>query len=89
MGAVQLPEQVLVVVCYEWQTAGTGGTEEAEDALPRADRKIVAARVAQDIVVLVVLVADRAVVDGSSTASLIRQTYHAHNEHNISPGHHW
>lgn len=83
VGAVQLPEQVLVVVCYERQTEGVGG---AEDALPQADRKIVAARVTQDIVVLV---AERAVVDGSSTASLLRPTYHAHNEHNILSAHHW
>lgn len=84
--AVQVPEQVLVVADYERQAETV---EAALDVLPQADRKIVAALVAQGIVVLTVsVVADRAVVDGSSAASLIRQAYHDHNEHNISPDRH-
>ena len=85
--AVQVPEQVLVVADYERQAESV---EVALDALLQADRKIVAAPVAQGIVVSVAsAAADRAVVDGSSAVSLTRHAYHDHNEHNISPDRHW
>lgn len=81
--AVQVQEQVLVVADYERQTEPL---EAALDDLPQADRKFVTAQGAQGIVVLV---AAMEAADGSSAASLTRQAYHDHNEHNISPDRHW
>ena len=70
--AVRVPTQVVVAACFARQTETVEEAQEAShvpvflapDALRQVDRKMVAVRVAQGIVVLMA-VADRVLVDGS------------------------
>ena len=75
--AFQVSTQVVVAACFAWQTETVEEAQEAShvpvflapDALRQVDRKIVAARVAQGIVVMA---ADWVLVDGSAAVSLSR-----------------
>jgi hypothetical protein len=76
--AFQVSTQVVVAACSAWQTETVEEAQEAShvpvflapDALRQVDRRIVAAWVAAGIVVI--MVADWVLVDGSAAVSLSR-----------------